>query len=156
MLNEMLDRDMRQVSIAGTMLAIVALLWFTNPFGCSQSCTQTVKSEQEARLAVGAFFSSDTTHTRGLIASLRHDGMFDEYLNKLKAGCVGCYVYAGYRRNEDPNAWYVVASIASPSAKKDVVLLVECANAVWNYGDSALNYCALPTIILKLGERGPN
>jgi hypothetical protein len=125
------DRMMQGLSIAGIILAILMLLGFSDPFGCSQSCTRTVKSEQEAHLALAAFFSSDTRQSRRLIASLREDGMTDEYFNNLKAGCPGCYVYAGHDHTEDPNAWYTTTHIAPSSAKKSIVLLIECTNGVW-------------------------
>jgi len=103
-------------------------MW-SNPAGCSLQCAQMVKSEQEARGAVAAFFSSEIS--RQFIANLRQDGLTDEYLVKLKVGCDGCYVFRGEReRNYDPSKWYAVAGIAPSTMKKDVVLLIECANSV--------------------------
>lgn len=113
------------------LLAVGLFFISADPLGCWASCSQTVQSGQAARDAVAAFFLSGSGHSKRLIADLRRDGMTDEYLSNLKAGCVGCYVFRGRReRNQDPDSYYVMAGIAPPDAKRDVVLLVECANAV--------------------------
>jgi hypothetical protein len=123
-------RFVRVVSF-GVLLVVGAFLISADPFGCSASCSQTVQSEKAAHDAVAAFFSSGSGHSKRLIADLRRDGLTDEYLAILKAGCPGCYVFRGRReRNQDPNSWYAMAGIAPSAAKKDVVLFVECANAV--------------------------
>jgi hypothetical protein len=123
--------NMQGLPIAGVIMAIFAWLALASPFGCRQSCTQTVKSEREVQLAVAGFFSSDTGQARRLIADLRKDGMTDEYFDNLKAGCVGCYIHTGRSPTQDPKAWYAFVGIAPSSAKKDIELLVECTSAVW-------------------------
>jgi hypothetical protein len=91
-----------------------------------------MRSEEDVRLAISTFFSSDTRRARSLIDSLRKDGMTDEYLARLKAGCGGCYVHLGRdRTGEDPKAWYAVAGIAPSFTKRTVVFLVECEHSVW-------------------------
>ena len=124
-------RLVRVVSFVA-LLAIGGFFIEADPFGCSAGCSQSVQSEQAARDAVATFFSSGSGHSSRLIADLRQDGMTDEYLANLKAGCPKCYVFRGRRdRNQNPDAWYAMAGIAPSNEKKSVVLLVECANAVW-------------------------
>jgi hypothetical protein len=120
-----------RVASFGVLFTIGAFLIWADPFGCSASCSRTVQSEQAARDAVAAFFSSGSGHSKLLIADLRRDGMTDEYLANLKAGCPECYVFRGEpERNQDSNAWYAMAGIAPAGEKKTIRLLVECANAV--------------------------
>jgi hypothetical protein len=120
----------RAASIAGVLLVIGAFFIWTNPFGYSSACTETVKSEEEAKTALAAFFTSRSRAADGLIASLRKDGMTDDHFAKLQGGCRSCYVYRGNDNVENPDNWYVATSIAAQENKKMVVLEIECANAV--------------------------
>jgi hypothetical protein len=123
-------RLIRAASIAGVLLAIGAFFIWTDPFGCSSACTEIVKSEQEAKTALAAFFTSHSRAANTLIASLRKDGMTDDHFAKLQSGCGSCYVYRGNDNVENPNRWYVATSIAPQENKKMVVLEIECANTV--------------------------
>src|SRR5215467_3385999 len=78
----------------------------------SQSCTESVGSAADARHAVSAFFASQSTLTRSVIAELRRDGMTDEFLARLRNECSVWYVYRGNSRIEDSDKWYAAAQIA--------------------------------------------
>jgi len=122
--------------MAAVLAVLAALLGLLSVAQCSlNTCAEIVKTEAEAKQAVQTFFSSDSSAARKLIASLRADGMTDEFLEKLKAGCRDCYVYPGREAGEahahDDRLWYVATSIAPREARKSIVLGVECASAVW-------------------------
>jgi hypothetical protein len=112
-----------------TGLALCAL---TLPTGCSWfGCAEPVQSRQQAYRALAAFFSSESSRSQRVISELRADGMTDVYLERLRNGCFGCYVYLGHaRQNEDPQRWYVSVSIAPREAKRQVTLEIECESSV--------------------------
>lgn len=91
-------------------------------------CSQTAKTEMEAKQAVSHFFSSDTVHSRRIISSLRNDQITEDSVRRLAAGCPDCLFYKGSRKDSFPGLWYAVTQIAP---QKTVVLLAECSNAVW-------------------------
>jgi hypothetical protein len=119
-----------RVGSFAVLLAVGAFFIWTDPFGRSSACTETVKSEQEAKTALAAFFTSHSRPANALIASLRKDGMTDDHFAKLQSGCRSCYVYRGNDNVENPNNWYVATSIVPQENKKMVVLEIECANTV--------------------------
>jgi hypothetical protein len=123
-------RFVRVASIAAVLLVIGAFSVWIDPFGCSSACTETIRSEQEAKTALAAFFTSHSRTADALIASLRKDGMTDDHFAKLQSGCSSCYVYRGSDNLENPNNWYVATSIAPLENKKMVVLEIECRNTV--------------------------
>ena len=87
--------------LLGGLVALAGFFLWSDLIGCSR-CARTVSSEQEARSALAAFFSSEIGRSRELVIDLRRDGLTDEHLAKLKAGCDGCYVYRGEsKQNED-------------------------------------------------------
>lgn len=120
----------RVVSIAALLLVIGFFSVWLDPFGCSSTCTETIRSEQEAKTALAAFFTSHSRAANALIASLRKDGMTDDHFAKLQSGCGNCYVYRGNDNLENPDNWYVATSIAPMENKKMVVLEIECRNTV--------------------------
>ncbi len=118
---------------------IALILGFlANTVGCSsQSCTEYVKTKEEAHQALAAFFTSDSPAARRLIAVLRRDGMTDEYLARLQEGCRGwCYVYRedGHHRDrtQEIGSWYAIAGIAPTMNQeaRDVELKIECSTSV--------------------------
>ncbi len=93
-------------------------------------CEKKVASTEEAKHAISVFFNSDSKSAKRLIDDLRRDGLTDEYLKILQDGCSDCYLKYG-EREDDPTAWYALASIAPPSpAQKIVVLKVDCEKSI--------------------------
>jgi hypothetical protein len=123
-------RFIHAASIVSILLAIGAFFIWTDPFGCSSACAETVKSEEEAKAALAAFFTSRSRAANALIESLRKDGMTDDHFAKLQSGCRSCYVYRGNDNVENSYNWYVATSIAPQENKKMVVLEIECKNSV--------------------------
>lgn len=116
-------RRVRMIGIWATAM-ITAIL-----SGCSsETCTDRVASKEDARRAINAFFSSDSPAARKLIAELQSDGMTDEYLEILRNGDL--YAYIGESLTEDPDKWYVMASIAPPERKRSVALKIECRTRI--------------------------
>jgi hypothetical protein len=112
--------------------AVILLLWAAaSSAGCSsKACNQPVTSEADALAAVATFFKSDTAAARQLIAELRKDGMKDEFLAGLQAGCRGCVAGSGEHWSKTTGRWYVAALIAPQEDKKVILFEVECGNAV--------------------------
>lgn len=109
-------------------LAFALHLWMDIKDARGPGCAKIVKSKDEAQHAVSAFFLSDTKFARRIIRALRRDGLTDEYLARLKAGCQGCYYRTGETRFfEDPDIWYFISSIAPEEARRSVEFRVDCA-----------------------------
>ena len=114
-------------------IGVVLLVGLLCSAGCSgNSCSEIVSSEDEAKQALQKFFTSDTSAARDLIATLRKDGMTDEWLNSLQGGCRECYFFRGDTRNDDyfndKRYWYVMTEIVPPEKKKTVELEIRCAS----------------------------
>jgi len=123
---------LRHVVTAANTISIIFIVATTGiTAGCSsQTCAHSVTSEEEAKSALASFFSSNGVGARRLIASLREDGMTDEYLAKLRGGCASCNFFRGDENSYDKGRWYVSTWIAAPANKKSVVFQIECATVV--------------------------
>lgn len=116
------------VSIIYVFLIIAGVLLAMSKCS-SNSCARKASSVDEARRALGAFFSSNAAASARLIAELREEGLVDDVLIRLRQGCQGCYIALG-KDGEDPTSWYLFLSIAPLEAKRHVVLEIECENSV--------------------------